>query len=366
MRPNQRLSFISDLINQNNVKHTLKITIMKKNILFLTAIFLTVTALDAQIVALHQTGGVKLFNGTNAFASACNTAVAGDTIYLTGNGFDANVILDKKLFIYGTGHYVDSTSATGKTTLAGNITLNENADGFHLEGITLTGKVSTTYNHSVNNVIIRYCHIVGSIEIIGDRSNPAANLTLTSNILGYVELQNAQNVLISNNIIKQGISGTYGNIITNNVFLSKLPNGYYENFRGDNNIAANNIFRIQGSYGMVLNGNNNQFFNNLLAFSNPSYGPNATATGNYTDVALTDIFINQTGDLFDYSHNYHLKTPETYLGTDGTQVGIYGGTHPYKEGAVPSNPHFISATIAPQTNAQGKLEITIKTSAQER
>jgi hypothetical protein len=52
------------------------------------------------------------------------------------------------------------------------------------------------------------------------------------------------------------------------------------------------------------------------------------------------------------------------LGTDGTQVGIYGGALGYKPGAVPSNPHFSSATVAPTTNKDGKLNVNVKVIAQ--
>jgi hypothetical protein len=62
--------------------------------------------------------------------------------------------------------------------------------------------------------------------------------------------------------------------------------------------------------------------------------------------------------------NYHLTNPGNYAGTDGKQVGIYGGSFPYKEGAVPSPPHVRSKTIASSTDGQGKLNVQITTSAQ--
>jgi hypothetical protein len=52
------------------------------------------------------------------------------------------------------------------------------------------------------------------------------------------------------------------------------------------------------------------------------------------------------------------------LGTDGNQVGIYGGVFPYKELAIPVNPNIISKTISPQTNASGELNIQVQVKAQ--
>jgi hypothetical protein len=46
-------------------------------------------------------------------------------------------------------------------------------------------------------------------------------------------------------------------------------------------------------------------------------------------------------------------------------VGIYGGLFPYKEGAVPLNPHISLKNIAPQTDVNGDLNIQLKVNAQD-
>ena len=97
----------------------------------------------------------------------------------------------------------------------------------------------------------------------------------------------------------------------------------------------------------------------------PGYGTSFTALNNYTNIPQANIFVNQTGTTFNYTHDYHLQAPTTYLGTDGTQVGIYGGTFPYKEGAVPLNPHIQLKNIAPTTDANGDLQIQIQVKAQD-
>jgi hypothetical protein len=52
------------------------------------------------------------------------------------------------------------------------------------------------------------------------------------------------------------------------------------------------------------------------------------------------------------------------MGTDATQIGLYGSVFPYKDGAVPINPHIQAKTIAPVTNSIGELNIDIKVAAQ--
>ncbi len=108
-------------------------------------------------------------------------------------------------------------------------------------------------------------------------------------------------------------------------------------FNGGNNIIKNNIIVTGGAYSShISNAIGNTFYNNLFNVSNPSLGTNAVASGNYPGVATNSIFVNQTGVTFNYSHDYHLKQPEVWIGTDNTQIEAMR-TSTYKEGAIPSN-----------------------------
>ncbi|HCI56388.1 MAG TPA: hypothetical protein DFI01_10775 [Bacteroidales bacterium] len=333
---------------------------MKKTLFIAVAIALSIT-INAQKAALHSSTNVQLFTGVNAFINAYSVSVSGDTIYLSGGSFAVPATIDKKLLIFGAGHYPDYTLVTGRTVLQSDLTLGENADGFHLEGIEINGDLIFTNDKDINNVTVKYCKI-NNVKIDGT-TNPSNNLLFIRNVITGFMLKNAANVLISNNIIGS-ISYSYGNTISNNIYLSHVYEGYYNQylFGQDNNTIINNIF-LETYYPWV-SGSGNIFRNNLFVKSNPGYGTSPTESGNYTNVPQADIFVNQTGQTFDYTHDYHLKNPETYFGTDGTQVGIYGGTYPYKDGGVPSNPHIQLQNIAPTTN-NGILNVEIKVSAQD-
>jgi hypothetical protein len=134
----------------------------------------------------------------------------------------------------------------------------------------------------------------------------------------------------------------YSSVIRNNIFLEDR-NPY--------------IFTNNGSTG-------NSIYNNVFVISNVNWGSNSSSD-NYFGIPQSDIFVNQTGNSIDYTHNYHLKNPEKYIGTDGTQVGIYGGTTPFKEKGLPSNPQIIKKTIAEQTDANGNLKVDVTVKAQE-
>ncbi len=336
---------------------------MKKSLLTFAIIALVITV-NAQTIALHSSTGVQIFKGNTALVAAYSAANNTDTLYLSGHTFVPPTAFNKQLMIFGTGHYVDSTIATGKTFINGSITLSDSADLFYIEGLEITGNFIFSNNHAVNSVNIKRCKINGTVEVFGDLSNPSTNLSLIGNVfMGALNLNNATNVLIANNIFQGFITATYGNQITNNVFMGgwQLNTWVYAVFSGDNNQLNNNVFVYTSG---TASGAGNSFSNNLFVMANPSYGTTSTAVNNYTGIAQSAIFVNQSGNLFNYTHDYNLKTPATYIGTDSTVVGVFGGTFPYKAGAVPLNPHVQFKSIAPATDVNGGLNIQIKVKAQ--
>ena len=57
-----------------------------------------------------------------------------------------------------------------------------------------------------------------------------------------------------------------------------------------------------------------------------------------------------------------MKEPRKYRGTNGEQIGIYGGTYPWN--TVPENPQIISKKIAEKTTPEGLLKVEIKVEVQ--
>lgn len=335
---------------------------MKKALLF-SILIVFVFSLNAQTIALHSASGVQIFKGNTALALAYTAAVNTDTLYLSGGTFVPPSFFDKQLTIFGAGHYVDSTLTTGKTFINGHVTLQENADLFYLEGLEINGNLTFTTNHSINNAKVIRCKITGNTDMIGDLTNATNNLALIGNVfIGTVNLQNTVNVLVSNNIFQIFLFNTYGNQINNNIFLYGGYIDPYCVFTGNNNQLNNNIFLYTSG---IASGSGNTYANNLFVMSSPSYGTTPTVLNSHVNIPQASIFVDQTGVAFNYDHNYHLQAPATYLGTDGSEVGIYGGIFPYKEGAVPTNPHIQTKNISAQTNASGELNVNISVEAQK-
>ena len=90
-------------------------------------------------------------------------------------------------------------------------------------------------------------------------------------------------------------------------------------------------------------------------------GGSATDLNNYHGIDFTTVYVNAGEE------DFHLlgDAKTTYLGDDGKEVGIYGGMLPFKEGAVPSNPHIIQKMISTTSESNGFLNISFKVGAQQ-
>jgi len=337
---------------------------MKRIIYTIIAITLTLTV-NAQYAMLHSASGVQMFEGTTALESAYTASASGDTIYLSGGGFTAPASFDKGLIIFGVGHYSDYTADKTKTIISNAVNLSENADGFRLEGVDIANSIYFDTDESVDDVLIRYCTILYDIFVRGTSgTNPSNNLAIINCVINReILLDNAVNANVKNSIIVDQIKNTYGNTIANNIIMYNYTGvGSYYSIHGDNNICNNNIFLQSGN--KCIYGSSNQVNNNLFVHADPNLGTSPASSENEVGIAHETIFTEQSGYLFSYEHDYHLQSPETYLGVDGSQVGIYGGDFPYKEGAIPSNPHFNTVNISPATTPDGKLHIEINAIAQ--
>jgi hypothetical protein len=319
------------------------------------------TSIAQQKVALNRNGTTQIYGGANPFNDAYLAASSGDTIYLPGGNLPYPGVIDKSLVIIGAGHYPNATVATNKTVLNGSLTINENADNLHLEGIEITGTLGFSNNHKVDGVVIKRCR-VNIIGYSGNGSTPCINNTIRECVINsYIDFSNAKSLLFSNNIIGSYIANGSELGISNNIFLASGGIIIF-NTISNSSISNNIVFQQSMGYYFQNNCTLSTFSNNIITGITPA--ESNIFVNNYYSIAIAGLFVNQTGNTFDYTHDYHLANPTTYLGLDGNQVGIYGGLFPFKESALPVNPNIISKVIAPQTNASGELNIQLQVKAQ--
>lgn len=307
-------------------------------------------SLCQKAVVLQHNGMSTIYSTPTPFVDAYNASANGDTIYLPGGLFAPPASINKRLVIYGAGHYPDSTATTGVTTINGRLTLEENADNTVLQGLNVTEYIYFADNKRVDSVVVYRCNTVGILIAGGyDTATNCRGVLLYQNVAVNIILSHGTNPRVFNNICSSiGNSASNAWIRNNKVdVISEISYSLIEN---------NTIAQYQS-----WNCNFNTLRNNILSFG--AYADNSTWLNNYSSVDWNNLFVKQTV-WFSYTDDYHLKTPGNYPGTDGVQSGIYGGFYPYKEGSVPSNPHVQTKNIPLQTDVSGQLNVQLKVAAQ--
>lgn len=337
---------------------------MKQILLTLLIVVATTYVSAQQIVVLQSNGTTTAFDSDQPFIDAYENALDGDTIYLPGAVLTPPSTIDKQLTIYGVGHYPDATTATSKTVIYGQLNLAENADNFKLEGVEITGTLLYLNNEKIDNTVISRCKLY-QIYMQGDGTTPCENNTIKNCIItSTITLNNTYNCTFTNNIIASTIVNGSKLALLNNVFLHSSTSTSYGTIRSvDNSTIANNIFRRANN--LIQSDCETSTFSNNVFKTTALPGVN-TFLNNYENVDFASLFVIQGDEAtFTYEQDYNLTNTETYLGNDGTQVGIYGGLFPYKEEAIPGNPHISSQSIATSTDENGMLNISITVSAQQ-
>jgi hypothetical protein len=338
---------------------------MRASIFTSICLVLTVSVFAQQRVALNSNSTTTIFSGSNPFNDAYLAAVNGDTLYLPGGNIPYPALIDKSLTIFGAGYHPDSSLTTQATTLTGNLNISGNADGLRLEGIHITGILEFNNNQKVDNVTLTRCRM-SQVLYTGNRTTPCENNLIKECIINSnMNFANAQFISVSNCFIGGQLSNGYELSVMNSILLfnatftiSIAPTISNAN----NSYFANNIFTRSTQPTYVVSGSLNTFTKNIFR-STPTFGTNSFID-NFYDVVIEAVLINQSGYTYEYTQNYNLVNPAVYIGTDMTQLGVYGGLYPFKNGGIPMNPHFQFKLIAPQTNSNGELQIEIQVESQ--
>jgi hypothetical protein len=327
------------------------------------------------IVALHSpTNGVQYFNNTNPVIAAYNAAIPGDTIYIPGGSFANPPVFAKKLTIYGAGYFPVATVATLPTKLTGNFTISGEADGLHLEGVELPNGLSFSTNEAVNNVLIKRNRIHSDLYVAQNNGIQASenNYFVENIIYNIPNINNLINSYFINNIIENRVMNPTQLTFLNNLFLYNYHD-YYSEYATIHNASSclfkNNIF-LKDSDGQIniSPSTSSTWSHNVFCVPSPNLGFSPVLVDNYYGVSRPDLLVNQTGDSFDFTHDYLLQpaAESIYLGDESTQVGLYGGISPFKDYSIPINPHITTATISNQSNASGLINVNIQVQAQTR
>ncbi len=312
---------------------------------------LNLHAQSSQLATLNHDGEISIFYGVTALQQAHAAAAHGDVITLSSGTFDCTDIT-KAVTIRGAGMTVDTLSHTEPTVLANDFTINVAdtlSERFVMEGIysNQTVKISClknalflksrfktiTYSNSftskMKDLTFIHCRIAESLT--APNTTPSVsfiNSVVYSinqyNYSGYFSLVNCytKTLDLSNSEYKNCI------IYVNGAAKGSSISTYFYNLR---------ISEVGNGYVTKTNSTNTRI--------TPSAAPNLTTA--YRD----DLTYELTAEL------KLLKT------TDGTEVGIHGGSLPYD--ATPTNPQITKFNVAAKSTADGKLSVDIEVNSAE-
>ena len=314
---------------------------MKKLFLSFVAVLIgsmTANAATINKAILQHNGEVTLFDGDKV-QDAVNAAVDGDIIYLTLGTFQPFNVT-KKITIRGAGE---------TSVINGNVTISIPGSPKLTMPVLETLNVSGTVNvgAQADDLILRKCKI-GNITIeaqvdgaIIDRCYITNTLTLSSYIKGMT-------VVNTKLYAVQASSGATNNTTFVNCNFFQLYPTYFSG------TIINSI--VQGPYRSSSDTLNSTVLINSV-FNQVNYSGYSFSIGS-SSVTQNCYYVNQTRYVSDACT---CSPSSSYVGTDGTIVGIYGGDTPFT--LVPSVPKVTSSDLDLDLE-QKKLNVTLTVSPQ--
>lgn len=351
--------------------------------LFVSSLFLvfSVAATYAQeiLTATLQHGDeLTVFNGFFAFVNAHDAAVDGDIISLSPGTFGGTTIT-KAVTIQGAGAIVNKEAGTGITYLEGSYSKANNGgyssvNGPYIElsdtthkGLVLEGlyfNSNLEFKKAVKDAVVRKCVVNEKFDFTTaynlhiDRcnmntfsiANSSTNVVVDNSRLGWVCMYESYDNRANSTTSTLSFRNCYLGGVNKNITAFFLNNIIASVYYGEYNWGAKYY------YGQSLKSTCSAY-NNLFLSSK----------GNADDVIQQDgnMFIDHA-DIYEDANNRVLteEAASTYLGQDGTQVGLYGGVTPYS--LVPTYPQIVENNIAAQSTADGILKVSVKVAAQSK
>ena len=299
-----------------------------KRILISCMLLLGIHSVDAQVakVALSHKGNLTMYNAEN-LSEALNDALDGDTIFLNEGTFQGGITISKAITLIGAGQ---------NTIINGNITVSYSGmlKARLLDALFIKGDVNLS--SSLAGLTIRKCRFTqlylysgsGLTNALFDRCYVGSDFPINSNF---------KNVQIVNSVIScpLGYAANVGDVTFSNCNVLYLSS--------NNSVKATFVNSIvsRGFYTTQIDSYFSYCYLNYVSYDNG-----------------TNTMQNCKIESFSWSNDYQY-TPDM-TGTDGTVVGINGGTTPFT--LVPSNPKVNKYSLNVDTQNK-KLTVNISVSA---
>lgn len=302
---------------------------MKKILLSIIALCCSMAAgaqQTDQISAVLQVGNEtpQVFYGASALSKALEAAPDKGGVITLSSGQFSPVTINKCVRIYGSGFQAIDSLDVYQSYISGDCTINLpeeiasphdiGIEGVYIngdllvksavDGLTLTKSSVEDYSTSApaTRCGIRQSYIRGDVKA---HQMFIQNSWLCARIY---PLNDESSIVIDHSILRCG--------------------GYFGNY--------NDRFACRNSILWSIYRHSNQTYNFCLSPSNAAFNVNAGCSDNWYNVGESSVFKDASNADYSTTRTFELKSPDTYIGSDGTQVGVHGGDFPWNK--IPSTP----------------------------
>lgn len=304
-----------------------------------------------QVATLQHNDTITgVFYGQNAYSSAYDAAVNGDIITLSSGTFNA-INIGKSITIRGAGCVLDTATNVLPTVIPGNFDLSTSNITF--EGIWFTGSISSRYWTTENDISFIKCNI-NNIYNQMNYDWSRMNYQFVNCIINSYNSNKFHGTSIINSIVHF--------TVYNHTDIYNPTSIYNSVIVFDSTLAINNIVAYNSIIATASGHNvsNNTFFNCIgIKTGETSLFEGQLNTTNMVVNNYSDVFETFDGTI-SYDNIYQLKNSiaTSFLGHDGTEVGIYGGVMPYR-----TRPNYMiirNTNVAGRTTEDNKLNVEIE------
>lgn len=340
---------------------------MKKFLFSLLFVFsLNIVSAQSPLMAtLDHNGEISHFYSTNAFVAAMAAATDGDIITLSSGAFIGTDIsktitlrgagMDSEFgepTIINSGVSITATDTTHVLTIE-DIKFQKH---FYINGVIKNSKLKKCHffssfrkvsSASISGLTIENCRVYEDFTFDNNSNGKCQNVKILNSVVTDVYFLNNTGAQFINCILSGGmIRIAYSEIWNSILFITNSESALPATTMAYNSISYNTYRSSGGAFSNIPNSTNWHIDSSTTKiFANESLNTSGTTIANKTSFELTD------------------EVKAAYLGTDGTEVGVYGGFLPYT--SKPSNPKITKCNVAQKSTADGKLSVEIEVSAQE-
>ena len=339
---------------------------MKKIVLsFFLMGFLTLVSAQAPIAILTHGGNMAPYYGTSALVDAYAAAQTGDIITLSPGVFNA-VEIRKALTIRGAGMMTDSAAGTLRTTINGNFNIHNDNTGDYLtfEGLYIEGEA---YMDTIYNLNFTKCFINKFVKP-SYSSDGVYNATFTHCIIRDIRTAWLHNSHFYNCVLRENTGSgadffsSDNSTVCSHCIIQLRNDGGINHFHSTNSILL--LDDGNANTGTANNCLNHEYCIGICAFDESFFHPASHMVGQHNHNYIWPFQVFGGENYFDRDvtvfAGYHLNIQDStiFIGSDGTEIGIYGGAMPFNPRV--SNPSIGHITVAGQTNTEGELPVEIE------